>query len=138
MSPFIRLDLNELETELDAAVGEVLLEVANELVNQLQQEAPVGATGDLRRSFQLFVTEDDVVWLGTRINYAEDVWKGTGPHTPDFEDIKVWARRKLGDESAAGPVYKKIQREGTEPNDYVGRAMDNTMERVGQLRFDDF
>jgi hypothetical protein len=35
----------------------------------------------------------------------------------------------LGDESAAGPVWRKIAREGTEPNDYLGRAIDNTLEQ---------
>lgn len=134
----IRLDLRELEGELDEATANVALEVANELVNQLQDEAPVGATGRLQESFQIFRTGDGVVWLGTRVPYARGVWKGKPPHTPDFDAIKVWARRKLGDESAAGPVYKKIQQEGTEPNDYVGRSIDNTMDRLGQLRFDDF
>lgn len=41
------------------------------------------------------------------------------------------------DESAAGPVFRKIQQEGTEPNDFVGRAIDNALERVGQLRLSD-
>lgn len=134
----IRLDLEELERELGAAAQEVLLEVANELVNQLQMEAPVGATGRLQNSFQIFRTSDGVVWLGTRVPYAEGVWKGKPPHTPDFDAIEVWSRRKLGDESAAGPVYRKIQREGTDPNDYVGRAIDNTLERIGQFRLRDF
>lgn len=135
---FVRLDLGELERELDAAAGDVALELANELVNQLKQEAPVGATGSLQQSFQIFRTEDNVVWLGTRVPYARGVWKGRPPHTPDFDDIEVWARRKLGDESAAGPVYRKIQQEGTEPNDFVGRAIENTMDRVGQFRLSDF
>jgi hypothetical protein len=126
----IRLDLNELERELGAEVQEFLLEFGNELVNQLKQEAPVGATGDLQRSFQIFRTDDGIVYLGTRIHYAMAVWKGTPPHTPDFDGIKVWARRVLGDESAAGAVYKKIQQEGTDPNDYVGRSVDNAIERL--------
>lgn len=130
----IRLDLRQLEQELGAAAQEVAVEVASELVNQLQDEAPVGATGRLQNSFQVFRTGDGVVWLGTRVPYAKGVWKGKPPHRADFDDIQVWARRKLGDESAAGPVYKKIQREGTEPNDYVDRAVENTLDRVGQLR----
>lgn len=134
---FVRLDLRQLEQELDRAAAEVAEEFAVELANQLRVEAPVGATGRLQESFQLFRREDGVVFLGTRVPYARGVWKGRPPHTPDFDAIQVWARRVIGDESAAGPVYKKIQQEGTEPNDFVGRAVDNALERVGQLRFSD-
>jgi len=134
----VRLDLAELEQELDKAASEIMLEIANVLVNNLKREAPVGATGTLQSSFQIFRTEDGVVWLGTRVPYARGVWKGTPPHTPDFDAIQVWARRVIGDESAAGAVFSKIQAEGTEPNDYVGRAVDNTLERVGQFRLGQF
>lgn len=125
----VRLDLRETEAKLGAEVQSFIEDLAVELVNELQVEAPVGATGDLRRSIQIFQTQDGVVWLGTRIDYAMDVWKGQPPHTPDWEGIKVWARRKLNDESAAGPVYEKIQAEGTEENDFVGRAMESAIEK---------
>jgi hypothetical protein len=126
----VRFDLRELERDLGAEVNSFLREFANELVNQLKQEAPVGATGDLRRSIQIFTTGDGVVYLGTRIGYAMDVWKGTEPHIADFDAIEVWARRKLGSEAAAGPVWRKIAREGTEPNDFVGRSIDQAIDRV--------
>ena len=138
MPSFIKLDLRELEQELGDVAQQVALEFGSELINQLKAEAPVGATGTLRQSFQIFRTGEGVVWLGTRVPYAQDVWRGRPPHTPDFDDILVWSRRKLGGESAAGPVFRKIQQEGTEPNDYVGRAVDNTLERVGQFRLSDF
>lgn len=123
----IRLDLRELEQDLGTEIQAFLEDLAVELVNSLKEEAPVGATGDLRRSFQIFREAPGVYWLGSRLHYAYDVWKGAPPHSPDFEDIKVWARRKLGDESAAGPVHAKIEAEGTTPNDYVGRALDEAI-----------
>jgi len=134
----VRFDVEELETKLDKAAAEMAVEVANELVNQLKIEAPVGATGTLQESFQIFRTGDGEVILGTRVPYAQGVWKGKPPHEPDFDDIKVWARRKLGDESAAGPVYSKIKAEGTEPNNFVGRAIENTTDRMGQRTFGEF
>lgn len=133
---FVTFDLERMEQELDAAAMEIAQEIAVELTNQLRVEAPVGATGRLQESFQLFRTDDNRILLGTRVPYAEGVWKGKPPHEPDFDALQVWARRVLGDESAAGPVFTKIKQEGTEPNDYVGRAVDNTLQRVGQMRFD--
>lgn len=126
----VKLDLRDLERELDAETQDIILELANELVNQLKKESPVGATGDLQNSWQLFRTGDGVVYLGSRIHYAMDVWKGTPPHLADFDAIQVWARRKLNDESAAGPVWRSIAQHGTEPNDYVGRAVDQAIDRV--------
>jgi len=122
-------DLDELEDELDAETQDILLEISNEFVNQLQIEAPTGATGDLQRSFQIFFQRNNEIVLGSRLGYADDVRTGTPPHTPDWEQIQIWARRKLGDESAAGAVFRSIQQRGTEPNDYVSRAMDNTLDR---------
>lgn len=134
----VRLDLQQLEDELGQAAQQIALEFGSELVNQLQIESPVGATGRLQESWQIFRTGDGVVWLGTRVPYAKGVWKGRPPHKPDFEDIKVWARRKLGDESAAGPVFRSIQENGTEPNPFVDRAVENTVDRLGQMTFGEF
>lgn len=134
----LRLDLGQLERELDEAAAQVAQEVAVELANQLRVEAPSGATNRLSESFQLFRTEDNVVYLGSRVPYAEHAWKGTRPHTPPFEPIETWSRRVLGDESAAGPVWNKIREEGTDENQFVERAFESTLSRVGQLRLDGF
>jgi hypothetical protein len=123
----IVFNLDELEGELSAEVRQLLVEISNSLVNNLKRESPVGATGDLRRSWQLFRTSDDEVVLGSRINYAQAVNDGSEPHEPNFGDIQVWARRVIGDESAAGPVFRKIKREGTEPNPYIDRAFEATL-----------
>jgi len=126
----VRIDTNELRRELGGEIQSFVVELANEIVNQMKQEAPVGATGDLQRSIQIFQTGDGVVWLGTRIDYAMDVIEGQPPHTPDFEAIEVWSRRKLGDESLAGPVFRSIQESGTAPNDFLSRAIDQAVDRV--------
>lgn len=122
-------DLDELEQDLDAETARILEEIANTLINELKKEAPVGATGDLQRSFQIWRRSPSEIVLGSRIDYALDVQQGRGPHEPDFEQIQVWARRKLGDESAAGAVYQKIKREGTDANPYLDRAMENTLSK---------
>lgn len=123
----IVFDLDELETELSAEVRQLLVEIANSLVNNLKTESPRGATGDLARSWQIFTTADDEVVLGSRIGYAQTVNDGSEPHEPDFERLQVWARRKLNDESAAGPVFRKIKHEGTNANPYISRSFEATL-----------
>jgi len=124
----ITFDLSDVEAELSAETASILEDIANDLVNNLKIEAPVGATGDLRRSFQIFRRNPTTIVLGSRIDYAAAVNYGRGPHEPDFEAIQTWARRKLGDESAAGAVYNKIRAEGTKPNPYIDRAIDETLD----------
>jgi hypothetical protein len=133
---FVRFDLDRLEQELGEGAMQIAEDVAVELSNQLRMEAPVGATGRLQGSFQLFRTAGNTVYLGSRVPYAEGVWKGRPPHEPDFDALQTWARRVLNDESAAGPVFNKIKEEGTEGDPFVNRAIDNTLSRVGQMRFD--
>ena len=120
----ITLDLSELDDE----VARQLLEIGNRLVEHLRDEAPVGATGDLQRSMQIFRATDGRVVLGSRIHYAADVQYGTEPHLADFEGLQKWARRKLGSEAAAGPVWRKIAEEGTEANPFVDRAIEATLD----------
>jgi len=125
----IVFDLDELDDELNAEVAAILEDIANELINQLKFESPVGATGSLQQSWQIFHQSSGEVVLGSRIEYAADVNYGTEPHIADFEQIQLWARRKLGNEDAAGPVWRHIAREGTDPNPYLDRAMENTLEQ---------
>jgi len=123
----VTIDVDAFEAETREEVDALLLEVANSLVNNLKREAPTGATGDLQRSIQIFQQSSGQIVLGTRVRYAKAVNEGTEPHIADFDAIQVWARRKLGDEAAAGPVWRKIAREGTDANPYVDRAFEATL-----------
>jgi len=82
----LRIDLREMERELGKGADELLRDVAIELGNALQVEAPTGATGDLQRSFAILGEQDGVVWVGSQLPYADDVQYGTAPHIADFED----------------------------------------------------
>jgi len=52
--------------------------------------------------------------LGAGVNYAASVEYGTRPHYTSPENIKDWAKSKLGNESAAFAIAKKIAKFGTE------------------------
>lgn len=128
MAERVLIDLNEFEDKLGDSVNDILVEFSKDLVNNLKKESPVGATSDLQRSWQIFLTGNGRVVLGSRVPYASDVQEGTPPHEPDFDQIQIWARRVLGDEDAAGAVWRKIKEEGTDPNPYIDRAITTTVD----------
>jgi hypothetical protein len=121
----IVFDLNELEDGLTAEVRQLLIEIANTLVNNIKIEAPVDG-GRLRDSYQLFTKGESVVTLGSRLEYAQAVNDGTEPHIANFDAIQKWARRNINEE-AAGAVWRKIAREGTDANPYIDRAFEATL-----------
>jgi len=128
----VTVDVSELGDEVESMTQERLLEIANTLVNRLKDNAPVGATGDLQRLTQIWHKEPGRIEI-TMPDYAKNVNEGTAPPPqgpePEFEEIVVWARRKLNDEEAAGPVYHKLMTEGQNANPYIDRSINETMER---------
>lgn len=61
---------------------------------------------------------ETLVW-GYVADHAEPVEDGTAPHYPPIEPLKGWARRVLGDESAAYAVQETIGQEGTPAQPFV-------------------
>lgn len=45
--------------------------------------------------------------------YGAAVEDGSRPHWPPIEPLRLWAKRKLGDEGAAFPVARAIAKRGT-------------------------
>lgn len=66
-----------------------------------------------------FEREDGSIVFGYNAEYARFVDKGTRPHWPPIQPLLGWARRVLGDESAAYAVQQKIAEEGTEPVHFI-------------------
>jgi len=128
--PRIVLDLSETREELGDETADLLLDLGNAIVNELKRNSPVGATADLRRSWQIFSRADGRVVLGSDIGYADDVDTGTPPHYADFEAIEKWSRRVLGSEEAAGAVWRKIAQEGTEPQPYIDESIQTALDDV--------
>lgn len=72
-------------------------------------------TGQLLRSgVPPEVQSDGSVVFGYTADYAPYVDQGTAPHWAPIAPLLGWARRVLGDESAAYGVQRTIAREGTE------------------------
>lgn len=93
-----------------------MIEVGHLVANAVKQLTPVGVSGHLRRSIQPSVRGYGLnieARIGSPLPYASPVETGTRPHTPPIEPIRLWARRVLGDEKAAGAVWQSIRKRGT-------------------------
>lgn len=87
-------------------------------------------TGQLLRSgFPPEWIDGSVVW-GYAADYAQYVERGTRPHWPPVDALRGWARRVLGDESAAYAVAAKIAQEGTDPAPFVKPGIDAMRARL--------
>jgi hypothetical protein len=62
--------------------------------------------------------DGSVVW-GYTAPHALPVEYGSRPHFPPIEPLLGWARRVLGNESAAYAVQQKIGKYGTQPQPYI-------------------
>jgi HK97 gp10 family phage protein len=93
--------------------------------------APVDR-GVLRAAVYAVVTQSPsgtgvqgTVGVSDQAPYAADVEYGTPPHwITDISGLKDWAKRVMGDEQRAYAVRYAIAREGTEPQPFLGPAID--------------
>ncbi len=121
----------DLDREINTIIDKTILRIASDLVNEMKEEAPVD-TGRLRQSIQILRKRDNDIYVGTNLDYADDVQYGAPPHEPPIVPLKKWVRRKLGkDESYAYAVKSKIKEEGTNANPYVTRAIENLRDKYG-------
>jgi len=83
-------------------------------------------TGRLKASIKIFpsVPGAKSYVLADGVPYGIDVEFGTSPHLVSTEHLKPWARRVLGDESAAFAVAKKIAKKGVEAQPFMRPALD--------------
>lgn len=92
-------------------------ELRNEIVAQIDRNNSI-FKGHLKNSVK--VTFNGSTLIITTIGYGEDVEFGRPAGTyVSPEELKEWARIKLGDENAAFAVSKKIREEGTEPKPFI-------------------
>lgn len=62
--------------------------------------------------------------VSTPSPYALPVEDGSRPHWPPLEPLKLWAKRKLGDESLAFLIQRKIARSGTKAHRMFQKGFD--------------
>jgi hypothetical protein len=110
-------------------ISEFLNDTAREVVSSLQDVTPTGATAHLRQSMHAeFATPaKQTAIVGTNVKYAPFVEYGTKPHRPPTgpnSSLRLWARRKLGDEKAVYAIARSIAARGTKGQGYMKKAKD--------------
>jgi hypothetical protein len=135
------------EGELSAGLFEAVTEEMRQsgfrgeaLMTKVIDHKGISYQGDLRASVTSSVDagrEAIVLEVGPDVAHAPYVQYGTRPHRAPFAPITEWARRKLGDESAWFPVWRKIERFGTPPQDFLtgpARKLGETLpERIEEV-----
>lgn len=100
-----------------------LREIADKGFQVSQERVPHGADSFLAQSgFEPRKMQDGSYVWGYSADYAQAVEDGSDPHWIPIRampELKKWARRILGDESAAWNVRWKIAQEGTPAQPYV-------------------
>jgi hypothetical protein len=90
-------------------------------------EAPSGATNTLKHSGKEPAWMGDTLLWGFTADHARYVEEGTAPHwipVSAMPELKLWARRVLGDEGAAWAVRRGIAREGTKAQPFVEKGLE--------------
>jgi len=132
------------EKEAQKFVQRIIRTFIEELAFTIRDEAKINLlvngtddTGALRHSISA-KKKNFGYQVKAEAPHAVYIEYGTLPHYPPIAPLKAWARRKLGDESAAWAVQKKIGKEGTkaqpfmEPAYHAGfeGAFDSTIKRL--------
>lgn len=108
-------------------------------VVKMQELARIAApvdTSRLRNSiiFNPNFNQSDEYILIANVEYAAAIEFGTKPHQVSADELTQWARRKLGDASAAFSVSKKIALFGTKRQPFMLPAK-LQVERIWVKRF---
>lgn len=141
------LDLNqgnvpveELQERLEAVpealtntLTDAIVDIGARLQGAAAENAPVD-TGQLRASLEFSYEEHDGSFrlvVGSNHPGAGAMEAGTDPgHFPPPSELRDWARRVLGDESAAFPVARAIAETGLEGRRYLRDAFEDNMDYI--------
>ncbi len=103
----------------------VLFKTVLKLHSTALRNAPSGATNELRSKIDFFPKSrgHHKYKVISQANHSAAVEFGTKPHWTSVENLKAWARRKLGDENAAYAIQRKIAKFGTDRHPFMVPAL---------------
>jgi len=128
-------DFGKMSTKVSEAILRQTAYAAEEVKRLAQEDVPVD-NGILKNSIQIAVRKrvKPIIrgkgtimprikyMVGTNLIYARTVEFGGGPRWVPIENLKKWAKRKLGDENAAYAIQKMIAKNGIKPKPFLRPA----------------
>jgi|APHM01.1.fsa_nt_gi Bacteriophage protein of unknown function (DUF646). len=138
-------DIRDMSPEDFAAKLEMLPEILNvklegaarDIGQRIRGDAADGApvdTGQLASSIEAVVKNVGKTITEIRVGSNNDAAApqefGTEPHFPPVSALRPWARRVLGDASAAYPVAQSIAESGLDAQPYLRPAFEDNVEFV--------
>lgn len=117
----LKLTGAKLVEALGDAVNETALGVETSAKKNLRDNGTT-AFNRLATSIGSHAVDDVTVDVKASTEYAEAVEFGAAPHWAPIGPLLAWARKKLGDESAAYAVQHKIAEQGTPAQPYMTPA----------------
>lgn len=125
--------LETLESALNSRLESALDDIGVRIRGAAQEGAPVDE-GRLRSSLESVVEAvgGTLVQLevGSNLEHAAAHEFGTDPFFPPPSELRGWAGRVLGDESAAYPVARSISETGIEEQPYLRPAFHDNLEWI--------
>jgi hypothetical protein len=102
------------------------------VVEELVKTVPVHDSG-LRNSIVANVVGDKASGYSIEV-YMKPYWKyiefGSLPHWTSVDNLKKWAKDKLGDEDAAYALQHHIAKFGTKPNPFIRKMIDERLDNL--------
>jgi HK97 gp10 family phage protein len=121
------------EKDLDKKINEFAFELQKIYVEEMKNEARnllllnnTNTTNTLSKGIETKHSEKESKVISTA-PYSVFVEYGTFPHWAPIAPLKEWCRIKLGDESLAYAVQKKIAVKGTPAQPFMEPAMESTL-----------
>ena len=131
--------LRQYGAKAEKLVAAALYREAEGVMAKSKEESPVGVDGNLRASGFVNLPETvngkirvELGYGGPSASYALYVHEGTRPHFPPVDALKPWAKKFLGDESAAFAVARKIARVGTKATKFLERPLRQRAAGMGE------
>jgi len=109
--------------------GAIFEDLQFDLIEKLKLSAPVH-DADLRKSISAKIDhgKDGKAILNVyMVTYWYYVEYGTAPHWTSVDNLKKWAKDKLGDENLAYAIQKHIAKYGTKPNPFIRKVLDEDL-----------
>jgi|AKVG01.1.fsa_nt_gi HK97 gp10 family phage protein len=125
--------IDDFDKFTEERMEEASRDIADFMTDEVSDNAPVD-TGELRDSIESVVESVGEamfeIKIGSEADQASPMEFGTRPFFPPPDELRGWARRKLGDADLAYPVARSISETGIEEQPYLRPAFRNNVERI--------